>query len=525
MPDVVVVGAGPVGMTAAALLAARGVPVAVLEASDQTSAEPKAISIDDESLRTFADAGIIDPIMQIVSPGTGTKYFDRHGNELFHARGEGGFRVGHPFKNPFAQPDLERVLASELDTNPHVDLRFGARVAGLEESDGQVAVRIAGATAIDTVMTRFVIGADGGRSTVRQSLGIAMHGRTYQTPWLVVDTLNDPHRQMYGMHLGTPERPTVIVAGKGGRCRYEFLLHQGEGNADERPDHALIAKLLSPYREIEPEEVERAVVYTFNGLIAESWRRGNVFLSGDAAHMMPPFAGQGLNSGIRDVANLCWKLADVLDGRLSVSVLDTYEPERRPHAQASVRLSERLGRTVMTTSARLAEARDRLIADALATDEGRTFLERMRYRPSLHVTDGLVAPTTETADVVGRLVRQPRAFDMGTSAVRYLDAVTGYRWLLLGVGVGGDAWRETHALVSALDAARVHVCLADELPDSVQEGIHVLVDVDGTIEEEFSAHRGTFLLVRPDHVVAASWQQGRHADAAGAVMTWTATAQ
>lgn len=372
---------GPgVGMTAAALLGARGVRVAVLETRPVTSAEPKAISIDDESLRTYADAGIIADILRIVSPGTGTKYFGRHGQPVFHARGPAPYRLGYPFKNPFAQPDLERTLAAALNASRSVELRFGTLVTGLDQCGDHVAVSIATGSGTETVAARYVIGADGGRSAVRESLGITMTGRSYDEPWLVTDTLGDPHRQMYGMHLGIPERPTVIIPGKDGRCRYEFLLFPGEGVPGERPSQDLITKLLAPHREITPDQVERAVIYKFNGIVADQWRNGSVFLAGDAAHMMPPFAGQGLDSGLRDVANLCWKLSEALDGRLTGAALDSYEAERKPHARASVRLSERLGRVVMSTSPRMAESRDRIIAAALATPQRRAFFEEMRYR-------------------------------------------------------------------------------------------------------------------------------------------------
>ena len=138
MASVAIVGAGPVGMTAAALLAARDVKVTVLEANETTSADPKAISIDDESLRTYADAGIGREILRIVSPGTGTMYFGRHGQPLFHARGPVPYQLGHPFKNPFAQPDLERALADVLSANPRVRLRFGTRVTGIAGGVGDV---------------------------------------------------------------------------------------------------------------------------------------------------------------------------------------------------------------------------------------------------------------------------------------------------------------------------------------------------------------------------------------------------
>ncbi len=225
----------------------------------------------------------------------------------------------------------ERALAAVLEASPRAGLRFGARATGLDQHDGHVDVHVATDAGAEMVTARYVMGADGGRSTVRESLGISMSGRSYDEPWLVADTLADPHRQMYGMHFGVPERPTVIIPGKDGRCRYEFLLFPGEGAPGDRPGHELIAKLLAPHREIAPDQVERAVIYTFNGLVADQWRAGRVFLAGDAAHMMPPFAGQGLNSGLRDVANLCWKLAEALAGRLA----DAGTRQLRSRAQAA----------------------------------------------------------------------------------------------------------------------------------------------------------------------------------------------
>ena len=503
MADVVVVGAGPVGMTAAALLAARGVESVVLEARATTSTDPKAISLDDESLRTFADAGIVEELLRIVSPGTGTRYYDRHGNLLLHARGPAPYRLGYPFKNPFPQPDLERALAGALRRDPRVDLRFGTRVTAVKQ-DGEAARVVLADGA--TVEARFVIGADGGRSTVREAAGITMTGRSYTEPWLVIDTLGDPHREMFSMHIGTPQRPTVIIPSKGGRCRYEFLLFPGEGLPGDQPPHELIARLVKPWREISPADVERSVIYTFNGVVADTWRQGRVFLAGDAAHMMPPFAGQGLNTGLRDVANLTWKLAHHLAGRLSEAGLDSYEAERRPHAAASVRLSERLGRVVHSTSHRMAASRDRQIGAAMATPEGRAFFAEMRYRPPLHFTAGLVIP----GDTDGRPIPQPQGYDMTAGKVRYLDAVTGHGWALLGIGLTSGDWPAGLAVAAALPAplAAVHVCTDDTLPDAVPAAVTVLADVDGMINAEFGPLHGRFLLVRPDHVIAASWRPG-----------------
>ncbi|GAA4782957.1 bifunctional 3-(3-hydroxy-phenyl)propionate/3-hydroxycinnamic acid hydroxylase [Actinomycetospora chlora] len=499
--DVVVVGAGPVGMTAAALLAARGVSVTVLERNATTSDAPKAISIDDEALRTFQAAGLAARLERIVVPGTGTRYLDAAGRAAFTARSAWPFRLGHPFKNPFAQPDLERELAEHLREAPPVALRLGTEVLAIaQDADGVEVTTSRG----DTVRARYLLACDGGRSTVREQLGIRMAGRSFDEVWLVADVLEDPHDERYGTHHGDPARPTVVVPGRHGRCRYEFLLHPGEGEAGAPPPFALLARLLRPHRRITPEQVERCVAYRFHALVAERFASGRAFLLGDAAHMMPPFAGQGLNSGIRDAANLCWKIADVLAGRLDEAALDTYETERRRHAQDTVRLSVRLGRIVMTTDRRLAERRDRVVARLLGTPEGRAHLEEMRYRPVQHHRAGLVAPGADDGPATGVVLGQPRVHDTATGRTTMLDDVLGPGWALLGVDVPASALDAAAAACASLDPVVAHVPADDRLPRAT-EARRVLVDLDGGLDREAAPYRGRVVLLRPDRFVAAAW--------------------
>ncbi|WP_405640004.1 FAD-dependent monooxygenase [Streptomyces sp. NBC_00019] len=310
-PLVLVVGAGPVGLTAANLLGALGVRVLVVERHATTSDDAKAISLDDESLRTLQLADLDEAAYPIIVPGTGARYYGVGGRPLVHARGTGKRRYGHPFKNPFAQPDLERVLRSALDRFPHVDIRFGTRLVELSQYPDRVWATLASADEDGDAVTQqieaaYVLGCDGGRSTVREQLSVPMRGRSCPDDvWLVVDTLKDPHDEGYGMHVGDPDRPLVIVPGRAGRCRYEFRLGQGECAPGGAVPFGLVRDLLRPHRDITPEQVERSVAYTFHALLAERLRDGRCFLLGDAAHMMPPFAGQGLNSSVRDAANLC----------------------------------------------------------------------------------------------------------------------------------------------------------------------------------------------------------------------------
>ena len=505
--DVVVVGAGPVGMTTAALLAARGVQVVVLERNPTTSNEPKAISLDDEALRVYQSAGLAERILRVIVPGIGTRYYDARGRPVFQARSPQPYRYGYPFKNPFAQPDLERELHEHLQAHPNATVRMGAEVAELVQDTDGVEVRYhhTGDGVAGVVRAAYVLGCDGGRSTVRTVLDVGMSGRSHREAWLVADVLDDDHDERYGMHHGDPRRPHVIVPGRGGRCRYEFLLHEGEGTPEDGADFAVVQRLLAPFRPITPAQLERAVIYRFHGLVADRWRVGRAFLLGDAAHMMPPFAGQGLNSGIRDAANLCWKIADVLAGRLEDAALDSYEQERYPHARATVRLSERLGRIVMTTDARWAARRDAHFAAALRHPATQAFYEEMRYRPPHTYESGLVVHGSSAGPPVGAMIGQPRVFDTATSTIALLDDVIGTGWALLGVGVSAAELDAASPQVEALTPAVARVAVDNRLPAGPGR---LLVDVDGCLDHEFAPYRGRIVLLRPDRFVAASWEPG-----------------
>lgn len=509
--DVLVVGAGPVGMTVAILLAARGVGVTVIEKNAGTANDPKAISLDDESLRVYQQAGIEDLVLDVIVPGTGTKYYDADNLELFHGQAAVPYRSGYPFKNPFAQPDLERVLSAALVAHPLVDLHFATELVDFTDADGAVTAIVKSDGVTRDITFGYVLGADGGRSLVRSTLGVGMTGRSHDEVWLVVDCLDDTRRERYGMHHGDPARPHVIVPGLRGRCRYEFYTFPGECDASEAPSFELIEGLLAPYRSITPAQVERAVAYKFHGLNADSWRVGRAFLLGDAAHMMPPFAGQGLNSGIRDAANLAWKLSEVLGGRASDRLLDSYEAERRPHAEAVIRSSEKLGRVVMTRNERLARYRDTVIRDALLTPDGRDYFEHMRYRPSTRYLTGAVFEP-QSHPLVGCQVGQPLVFAFASHERVPLDQLLGNDWALLGVGVTEADWHSALGTISPGFVAQFVDVPLDDTVHEFGEPIGVAIDLDTRLYEEFGSARGCFVLLRPDRFVAAVVDPSRLSD-------------
>jgi 3-(3-hydroxy-phenyl)propionate hydroxylase len=517
---VLVVGGGPVGLAAGCLLTVHGIRVLLVERNPTTSDAPKAISIDDESLRMLKLAGLGQELDRIILPGTGTQYFGCDGRPLFRAGTPEPFRFGHPFKNPFAQPELEGVLCSTLRGRSGAQVRFGCELTDLNQRPDHVEaeVRDVNTGTTETVHADYVVACDGGRSIVRELLHVGMTGRSYDDPWLVADVLGDPHRERYGLHYGDPERPCVIIPGVRGRCRYEFLLSRGEGEPAQPPAFELTQRLLAPYRSIRADQIERAVVYTFNAVVADRWQVERVFLAGDAAHMMPPFAGQGLNSGLRDVGNLAWKLADVLHGRLAASVLSSYETERRSHAEATVGLSERLGRIVFTTSRSRARLRDIAIRMALRSQRGRRYFEQMRYRRPPRLDDGLIV-RSGTDDPVGTALRQPRVFDVSAHRARLLDDVTGNGWSLIGVEIAEDWWQRVHELTRL---AGTEIDIGLDISPVPAHGRYALTDLDGGAIKAFEGLRGRFVLVRPDRVVAAVFAPDNADPVIASVRQWLA---
>lgn len=499
--DVCIVGAGPTGLLAANVLGAAGLKVLVVERNRATSTEAKAISLDDESVRTMVRAQLEPWVKDIVTPGTGTRYYGARGQLLFHATGPEPAHHGHAIKSPFAQPELEARLVDALSRFACVQVAFDTAVRSLTQHDDFVELSVEVGDSVETIRATFVLGCDGGRSTVREQLGIRMQGTSFEERWIVIDTVDDAHDQRYGMHVGNPRRPEVVIPGVDGRCRYEFLLEPDQA-PEGRADLALVQSLLHRHRPVSEGQVERTAVYTFHALLAERWRERRCLLLGDAAHMMPPFAGQGLNSGVRDVNNLTWKLIAVLRGEADQLLLDTYESERMPHAKATIELSVRMGRVVMTTKATKAVARDLAARAAMAIPWSRRYLQEMRFRPRQRYARGFLS-VDDHETLTGTAIGQPSVLRPGGSVVA-LDKVLGPEFSLLAVecapwppppGVG--------ALADAFGARRIRVGL-DRFP--VDDEWLAITDHDGELRRQLETQAGRLLLVRPDRYVAASFR-------------------
>jgi 3-(3-hydroxy-phenyl)propionate hydroxylase len=501
--EVLIVGAGPTGLMTANLLGQAGIDVLVAERRPGAVTEPRAVSIDDEAMRTLQGAGLLGLASRVVVPGTGTKYFGARGQLLAYAHGPAAPPSGHPVKNPIDQPEFERMLLEGLRRFPRARVEFASTLVGFAQDEEGVVARLRSSDGSErSVRASYMLGCDGGRSPVRSALGIRMAGSTFAQPWIVVDLVDDPHDERFAMHHGDPRRPTVIVPGRDGRCRYEFMLLPGE-DPQTAASVPFVRRLLAPHRaEVHAAQIVRSAVYGFHALTAERWRKNRVLLLGDAAHLMPPFAAQGLNTGLRDAANLAWKLAAVLHGKAGEKLLDTYERERRPHAEATIRLSVRLGRLMMTTGRTRASLRDAALAAAVRVPPVRRYLTEMRYKPPPRYRDGMVvADPGDGHELAGTLLPQPRVLTHEGRQLPF-DEVLGPGWSLLAVEADHATDRLSHALWELLDPRLVAVRLDDRLPRSDNGEIGV-AGVDGKLDAALGPYRGRFVLVRPDRFVAA----------------------
>lgn len=368
---VVVVGAGPTGISVAILLADQGVPVLVLDRWAEPYPQPRAVHLDDEVYRILEMFGAADDFAEISRPALGLRLLDRSHRVLTEFDRSGVAPAdGHPRANMFDQPVLEQLLRDHAARRDGLCLRGGVEVTSLTDRGDHVEVAAVDRESGAALGWRaaYVLGCDGANSRVRESIGASYEDLRFEQRWLVVDVETTRELGLWeGVHqVCDAERAATYMRVGETRHRWEFRLLDSE-HAGQFGTVSDLAPLLRPWVPSVPEDelqLVRVAEYTFRAKVADRWRSGRVFLLGDAAHLTPPFVGQGMGAGLRDAANLAWKLAGVLDGALPESVLETYESEREPHARALVELARMTG-VVMTAGGRFGDLLRRVVAPQL----------------------------------------------------------------------------------------------------------------------------------------------------------------
>ena len=359
--DVVVVGAGPVGLVAALLLAKQGISVLLLEKERSIFPLPRAAHIDHEIMRIFQSINVADEVASSSEVSTRYEFLNVSGDVLMRFdTGRAHALSGWPPSNMIHQPSIEQVLRARVAACDFVDARFGAAYRDHETSSEVITVHFDTHGKASKTYCRFLIGCDGANSAVRANAGLSLVDLGFSERWLVIDTkvIDSSRLPPHNLQICDPERPTTSVRMGAGRHRWEFML-KAEENEDEVSAPASVANLLSGWDVDGAVELERTATYTFEAKVANQWMQDGVVIAGDAAHLMPPFAGQGLCSGIRDVENLTWKLGAILAGRADKSLLSSYQTEREPHVRAMIDLAVMMGKVVCVTDPEAALARDK----------------------------------------------------------------------------------------------------------------------------------------------------------------------
>ncbi|HEX2707828.1 MAG TPA: bifunctional 3-(3-hydroxy-phenyl)propionate/3-hydroxycinnamic acid hydroxylase [Solirubrobacterales bacterium] len=482
--DVLICGLGPVGQLLALLLGRAGVSVLAIDEASKPFELPRAAVVDDEVLRIFQAAGVEREILAESQRQEEVSFVTVRGRAQCLLQPINGSQ-GHPPLVSIHQPSIERTLIAALAEQETVRVAWGRRLERFEQ-DGEgvrALVRSVEDGSTEEIRARWAVGCDGGGSWVRQLLGIEFGGSTFRQRWLVVDALVDrPLAKVRHPHFfGDWRRPIVSLPMSPGRHRWEWMLHPGE---DPEPftDPDSLRERIDPWLEGETAIVERAVVYTFHARTAARWREGRVLLAGDAAHLMPPFAGQGFSSGARDAANLAWKVEAVLAGAPE-GLLDTYEQERRPHVEAMRRLAVTLGSFVQTADRRVARVRDAFLGTLAIT--GIASWARTRIKPLPAYAAGAFAERPHRIvfkRCVGAQFPQPVVRVGGEKVL--LDEVAGRGWC---------AFSADSNAADALGAEGLRVLLLG----------HDLEDSEGTIGEWLTRFEASWVLLRPDRFVFA----------------------
>jgi 3-(3-hydroxy-phenyl)propionate hydroxylase len=495
--DVAVVGLGPVGAVAANLLGLSGVDAIALDALPAIWNTPRAIGMDHEVMRILQSIGIADAMAAHMEAYRPSEYRAADGQLL---RRFDPLPEPHPLAWPpnivFVQPEFERALRRRLADHISIDVRLGHRVVAVAQSRQgcRLSVLDAAGERYD-LAARYVLACDGASSFLREAAGLTLEDLQFDEPWLVVDVLLNADVALPEVNIQycDPARPSTYVRGPGRLRRWEIMLLPGE-EPSQVVREEFLWRLLKRWLLPAQATIWRATCYRFHALVAQRWRNQNLFLLGDAAHQTPPFIAQGMSQGVRDAANLVWKLVAVIEGWASPELLDSYESERRPNVRSVIETTKRLGEVICERDPARAAVRDRRMLEEMATGAGRMI--RQSLLPPL--ADGLLHRTEGGNLSCGAGEPAPQPWLRLSHGERRADEVTGvgFRLFLRHPQMHNAALRRcAERLRLAVFALGTSGAQSDDLD---------LHEVHGLLAGWMEKRGASALLVRPDHIVYGS---------------------
>ncbi|MDB5897853.1 MAG: bifunctional 3-(3-hydroxy-phenyl)propionate/3-hydroxycinnamic acid hydroxylase [Ramlibacter sp.] len=496
--DVAIAGYGPSGAVAAALLGQAGLKVYVCERLEDVYEIPRAIALDHEIMRTFQQLGVVEAVEPFCEPFTPSEFYGVDGQLIRRMTMVAPpYPQGYTPSMVFSQPPVERALRSRVAQMANVRVEPGTELRDLQQdAEGATLTVSTGDGEPRRIRARYVIGCDGGSSFVRAQMDLPLEDLAFDEPWLVVDVLVNERGlaklPKVSVQFCEPERPCTLVIGPKNHRRWEISLKAGE-DPREAATPERTWELLSRWLTPEDGELWRQASYRFHALVAAQWRKGRVFLAGDAAHMQPPFLGQGMCQGMRDVTNLSWKLVSVLRGEVTGSaaqdLLDSYGTERKAHVRELTSRIKGVGAVICERDPVKARARDaKLLADC-----GGVVKDTPRQDVLPRLEGGLLAATDTTGR--GTLFPQPRLRSAPCHS-----------------GLGPESMQPGALMDEAIGGGwRLVVVKAADAPGEIPQGITVLAldvtpEAEGVVAQWMQRHQCDAALVRPDHYVYGTAQ-------------------
>jgi len=494
--DVLVVGDGPVGQTLAVLLARRGWSVTVVDRWPEPYTMSRAVAFDSEAARVLSALGITGFVANDTEPSGRYVWRNAEGKVLLDIQGANTGWCHWPDSTSMYQPGLEAALTARGAELPTLTVLRGREAVEVADHGDHVELTCVDRAGERTVLSaRWLVGCDGANSFVRGHIGTDMHDLRFSRDWLICDVVpHDPRPfDPNNLQVCDPARPRTAASAGPGHRRWEFMRVDGE-TVEELNTPESAWRLLAMF-DVTPDNATllRHAVYSFQATWATRWRSGRVFIAGDAAHVMPPFAGQGMCSGIRDAANLAWKLDLVLGGRAGDTLLDTYELERGRHVRHAVRMSVDLAKVICQLDPAAAADRDTVMIAARERGVGAG-----APQAPVHPLHEGALHDVRPRGLAGRL--SPQAHVRRGAATGLFDDVVGTGFVLLSTEDPRPHLDEADvAFLAELDVRIVTVVPADD--PRAGNGATAVADVDGVYLPYLEQAGARAVLIRPDFYV------------------------